>query len=215
MEGTGQFQRSKLERAERHAPGIESVAHGIFVGTAAGDSLDDVVLADGLPGVLTHSLDDGLPNPRNVTRDAIGILDGADDEWLDGIGKRFGGHRHDRTPRGRRLGIGLHQHLHDRQGGGATLGPNCEQAVPGVLEPGSVCGQVRSICRWPDVSKPLDPDLMTPAERLDEIAEILAAGILRVRGRLRAPGGSTAEQARVDFSPRRSGHVAPSGPRRR
>ena len=28
------------------------------------------------------------------------------------------------------------------------------------------------------MGKPLDPDLMTPAERLDEIAEILAAGIL-------------------------------------
>ena len=40
----------------------------------------------------------------------------------------------------------------------------------------------------------LHPDLMTPAERLDEIAEILAAGILRVRARLRAPRGSTAEQ---------------------
>jgi hypothetical protein len=61
----------------------------------------------------------------------------------------------------------------------------------------------------------LHPDLMTPAERLDEIAEILAAGILRVRRRLRAPQGSTAEQVRVDFSPRRSGHVAPSGQRRR
>jgi hypothetical protein len=61
----------------------------------------------------------------------------------------------------------------------------------------------------------LDPDVMTPAERLDEIAEILAAGILRVRARLRAPRGSTAEQVRVDFSPRRSGHVRPSGQRRR
>jgi hypothetical protein len=50
---------------------------------------------------------------------------------------------------------------------------------------------------------PLRPDLMTPAERLDEIAEILAAGILRVRARLRAPQGSTAEQVRVDFSPTR------------
>jgi hypothetical protein len=59
------------------------------------------------------------------------------------------------------------------------------------------------------------PDLMTPAERLDEIAEILAAGILRLRARLRTPKGSTAEQVRVDFSPRRSGHVAPSGQRRR
>ena len=56
-------------------------------------------------------------------------------------------------------------------------------------------------------SNALRPDLMTPAERLDEIAEILAAGILRVRARLRAPQGSTAEQVRVDFSPRRSGHV--------
>jgi hypothetical protein len=61
----------------------------------------------------------------------------------------------------------------------------------------------------------LHPDLMTPAERLDEIAEVLAAGILRVRARLSAPQGSTAEQVRVDFSPNRSGHVAPSGQRRR
>jgi hypothetical protein len=83
------FERSKLEGAERHAPGIEAVALGIFVGTTAGDSLDNVLLADGLAGLLTHSLDDGLPNPRNVARDAVGILDGAD-EWLDGIGKRVG-----------------------------------------------------------------------------------------------------------------------------
>ena len=60
----------------------------------------------------------------------------------------------------------------------------------------------------------LRPDLMTPAERLDEVAEILAAGIIRVRGRLRAPRGSTAEQVFVDFSPRRSGHARPSGQRR-
>jgi hypothetical protein len=65
------------------------------------------------------------------------------------------------------------------------------------------------------MSNALRPDLMTPAERLDEIAEILAAGILRVRVRLRAPQGSTSEQVRVDFSPRRSGHVRPSGQRRR
>jgi hypothetical protein len=56
---------------------------------------------------------------------------------------------------------------------------------------------------------------MTPTERLDEVAEILAAGILRLCARLRAPRGSTAEQVRVDFSPWRSGHVAPSGQRRR
>jgi hypothetical protein len=61
----------------------------------------------------------------------------------------------------------------------------------------------------------LRPDLMTPAERLDEIAEILASGILRLRARLRAPQGTTTEQVRVDFSPRRSGHARPSGQRRR
>jgi hypothetical protein len=37
------------------------------------------------------------------------------------------------------------------------------------------------------MGKALHRDLMTPAERLDEIAEILAAGILRVRARLGAP----------------------------
>jgi hypothetical protein len=62
---------------------------------------------------------------------------------------------------------------------------------------------------------PTIPYPMTPAERLDEIAGILAAGILRVRARLRAPRGSTAEQVRVDFSAYRSGYVAPSGQRRR
>jgi hypothetical protein len=65
------------------------------------------------------------------------------------------------------------------------------------------------------MSNPLHPDLMTLAERLDEIAEILAAGIIRARARLRAPRGSTAEQVRVDFLPDRSSHVRPSGQRRR
>ena len=31
------------------------------------------------------------------------------------------------------------------------------------------------------MSNPLSPDLMTPAERLDEIAELLAVGILRLQ----------------------------------
>jgi hypothetical protein len=65
------------------------------------------------------------------------------------------------------------------------------------------------------MSRGLDPDRMTAAERLDEIAGILAAGIIRARARLRAPQGSTREQLAVDFSPRRSGHARPSGQRRR
>ena len=45
------------------------------------------------------------------------------------------------------------------------------------------------------------PDLMTPAERLDEIAEILAAGILRVRARLSAPQGALRTRFRSTSRP--------------
>ena len=38
------------------------------------------------------------------------------------------------------------------------------------------------------VDNALDPDLMTPAERLAEIGEILAAGLLRLRAREREAG---------------------------
>jgi hypothetical protein len=51
----------------------------------------------------------------------------------------------------------------------------------------------------------LDPDLMTPAERLDVIAEILAAGILRARRKLR--GEDRRDRVRLDFSPDRSMHT--------
>ena len=33
---------------------------------------------------------------------------------------------------------------------------------------------------WP-MSKPLNPDFMTPAERLDKVARLLALGFLRLR----------------------------------
>jgi len=65
------------------------------------------------------------------------------------------------------------------------------------------------------MNRGLDPNLMTPAERVDEIAEILAAGILRVRRRRRENKFSYLEKVRVDFPPHRSSHVAPSGQRRR
>ena len=51
----------------------------------------------------------------------------------------------------------------------------------------------------------LAPDLMTAAERLDEIAEILAAGILRARRKLR--GDDRRDRVRLDFSPDRSMHA--------
>jgi hypothetical protein len=51
----------------------------------------------------------------------------------------------------------------------------------------------------------LDPDFMTAADRLDEIAEILAAGILRARRKLR--GEHRRGRVRLDFSPDRSMHA--------
>jgi hypothetical protein len=46
---------------------------------------------------------------------------------------------------------------------------------------------------------------MTTDERLDEIAEILATGILRARGKLR--GEDRRDRVRLDFFPDRSMHA--------
>jgi hypothetical protein len=51
----------------------------------------------------------------------------------------------------------------------------------------------------------LNPDLMTVEERLDEIAEILAAGLVRARRKLR--GEHRRDPVRLDFSPDRSMHA--------
>jgi hypothetical protein len=64
-------------------------------------------------------------------------------------------------------------------------------------------------------SNALRPDLMTPAERLDEIAEILAAAIMRLRLRQNENVSSHLEKFRLDLSPTRSGHGRPSGRRER
>ena len=53
----------------------------------------------------------------------------------------------------------------------------------------------------------LAPDLMTAAERLDEVARILAAGFLRLRQRQNRKRFSTLEKNSLDFSPDRSGHA--------
>ncbi len=55
---------------------------------------------------------------------------------------------------------------------------------------------------------------LTPAERLDEVAAILAAGIIRLRRKYQPPS-ATVEQVRLDFPPERSVHAAPSAHRRR
>jgi hypothetical protein len=57
------------------------------------------------------------------------------------------------------------------------------------------------------MSNPLSPDLMISAERLNEIAEILAAGLLRLRRREAEKHVSHLEKNSLDFSPHRSGHA--------
>ena len=54
---------------------------------------------------------------------------------------------------------------------------------------------------------PLSPDLMTADERLTEIAQICAAGLLRLRGREAEKHVSHLEKNGLDFSPDRSVHA--------
>jgi hypothetical protein len=59
----------------------------------------------------------------------------------------------------------------------------------------------------------LAPDLMTAEERLTEVAQILAAGLIRLRRRQSATQASRSGDFRLDFSPDRSVHA--TAPKRR
>jgi hypothetical protein len=54
---------------------------------------------------------------------------------------------------------------------------------------------------------PLSPDRMSAAERLDEIADILAAGLIRLRAHKSSSLSPDRRESSLDFSPDRSGHV--------
>jgi hypothetical protein len=54
---------------------------------------------------------------------------------------------------------------------------------------------------------PLPPDLMTADERLDEVAQILAAGLIRLRQRGYLQDHSGLEKNNLDFSPDRRVHA--------
>jgi hypothetical protein len=56
-------------------------------------------------------------------------------------------------------------------------------------------------------ANPLAPDLMTAEERLDEVARLLAAGLLRLRRR-EAAYQRGLERNGLDFSPERSVHAS-------
>jgi hypothetical protein len=57
------------------------------------------------------------------------------------------------------------------------------------------------------MSNALSPDRMTAAERLDEVAEILAAGFMRMRSRKSSPLSAGNGESFLDFPPHRSGHA--------
>jgi hypothetical protein len=55
----------------------------------------------------------------------------------------------------------------------------------------------------------IDPRRLSAAERLDEIAEILAAGLMRLRARKSSPLSRDPGESSLDFSPDQSGHARP------
>jgi hypothetical protein len=55
----------------------------------------------------------------------------------------------------------------------------------------------------------LDPRRLSAAERLDEIADILAAGLMRLRARKSSPLSRDHGESSLDFSPDRRGHARP------
>ena len=57
-------------------------------------------------------------------------------------------------------------------------------------------------------------DRLTAAQRLAEVAEILAAGLLRLRARELGSHRGDGEQVRLDYSPGRSVHADRLRPRR-
>lgn len=54
---------------------------------------------------------------------------------------------------------------------------------------------------------PLSPDLMSPADRLAELGQILAAGLMRLLARKSNPLSADRGDSSVDFLADRSGHA--------
>ena len=60
------------------------------------------------------------------------------------------------------------------------------------------------------MSNALNPDLMTPTERIAEIARILGLGLIRLHARKSSETVGSGGESFVDFSPAKSVH-APKG----
>jgi hypothetical protein len=61
-------------------------------------------------------------------------------------------------------------------------------------------------------SRPAARSWPTARERIAEIAEILAAGLMRLSARKSSPKSADFGESSVDFSPHQSGHADPSSP---
>jgi hypothetical protein len=57
------------------------------------------------------------------------------------------------------------------------------------------------------IANPILPGRMTAGERLAEIADILAVGLVRLRARKSTPLPRDRGESSLDFSPDQSGHV--------
>ena len=55
---------------------------------------------------------------------------------------------------------------------------------------------------------PLHPNQLSPADRLAELGQILAAGLMRLHARKSSPLSADRGDSSVDFLPDRSGHAA-------
>jgi hypothetical protein len=69
------------------------------------------------------------------------------------------------------------------------------------------CSSVHDLDRCLADANALAPDLMTADERLTEVAQILAAGFVRLRQRAHGNDRSKLEKNGLDFSPGRSVHA--------
>jgi hypothetical protein len=57
----------------------------------------------------------------------------------------------------------------------------------------------------------LDPGQMTSQERIADLGDILAAGLMRLRARKSRPLSGAAGESSVDFSPDQRSHPTPRG----
>jgi hypothetical protein len=70
-------------------------------------------------------------------------------------------------------------------------------------------GKKRTLAPYKGDMTALRPDLMTPTERLDELAEILALGLMRLKANKSSGLSARAGESSLDYAARQSGHANP------